>query len=327
MAAAGLRVWSAPARLGRIAFIQQDGLWVRELPAGVPQRLVNATGMESPLFSPAGDWIACYRDEALHVLRLDGSGFQKLAEPDRGSAVPGCQWCPSGDRLLVGGKDGLELFTASDGWRRAVRKIDGADLPVVFSPDGSELVYSDEVTVGVGPGGEDMRNGRLSRVSLEKGSRPTVLNSDYLVGKIPCLWTRRGDFVLYWEDPDFSGSALSDGLELFRIPAAGGTAQSLKVSTLVHQDSFSPGNKLAVSAGGGRCVWQEKRIAVVDPAGSGVSYLTDSNVSAVFPAWSPTAPDWPIQRHRVPPSCMASGAAIRPGNSSPSGASSPAARG
>jgi len=283
----GLRAWSAPAKLGRIAYIERDGLWVRQLPDGVPQRLVNAGKMKSPKFSPSGDWIACYRDDVLHVVRIDGSGWQRLVETEQGSQAPGFQWCASGDRLLVGVESGLELFTAAEGWRRSARKLAGAELPVVFSPDGTEMVYGDAVTVGRGPGGEDMRNGRLCRISLEKGSRPVVLSSDYLAGKVPCLWTRRGDFVLYWEDPDFSGSAMSDGLELFRIPAGGGTAQSLHVSTLVHQNMFSLGRKLAISTGGGRFEWQEKRIAVIDPEGSDLSYLTDGSMAAVCPAWSP----------------------------------------
>jgi Tol biopolymer transport system component len=52
--------------------------------------------------------------------------------------------------------------------------------------------------------------------------------------------------------------------------------------------SFVPGqDKLAVSTGGGRNEWEEKRIAVIDLATAATSYLTDHRAAAVCPAWSP----------------------------------------
>ena len=278
----------AQATAGRIAYVQEDGLWLRELPDGKPRRLVDGAKMDSPRVSPSGQWIACFRHDVLHVVSLDGGRVAQLGQPDRGSAAPGYQWCVGRDQLLVDAGNGLNLFTADDGWRRAARKIPGAGLPVVFSPRGSDIVYGDDVTVGRGPGGEPMRNGRLCRISLDgQGGAPAVLQSEYLAAKIPCLWSRTGDFVVFWQDPDFSASAIADGLELFRIPANGGKAQSLGVSTFVRADAFSLGGKLAVSTGGGRDAWEEKRIAVIDLETAAVSYLTDTNIAAVCPAWSP----------------------------------------
>jgi Tol biopolymer transport system component len=94
---------------------------------------------------------------------------------------------------------------------------------------------------------------------------------------------------VYWVDPSFSGSFAADGLELFRVPAAGGAPHSLGVKTLVHDDflSLAPtGDRLAVAVGGGRESWDNKRIGLIDWASGAVRYLTDERTAAIYPSWS-----------------------------------------
>jgi Tol biopolymer transport system component len=47
-------------------------------------------------------------------------------------------------------------------------------------------------------------------------------------------------------------------------------------------------DKLAVSTGGGRNEWEEKRIAAIDLETAATSYLTPNSMAAVTPAWSPS---------------------------------------
>jgi dipeptidyl aminopeptidase/acylaminoacyl peptidase len=257
------------------------------MPNGRPYRVVSGARLASPRFSPSGKWISYFRAGVLHVVSIDGGTNVSLG----GSAARGCHWSPARDELLVDSPAGLNVFTAGSRWHRAMRTIAGASLPVVFSPDATEIVYGDASINGRGPGGEPMRTGRLCRLALQTpDSRPKVLGSEYLAGKIPCVWSRNGEYIVFWNDPDFSASVMADGLELFRIPAAGGPAQSLGISTLVHDDmlSFSPAqDKLAVSAGGGRNQWDKKRIAVIDLETAASTYLTPGSMAAVSPAWSP----------------------------------------
>lgn len=118
-------------------------------------------------FSPSGKWMAYFRADVLHVVSIDGGRNVDLGTPDRGSAARGCQWAPARDELLVDGPAGLNVFTAESGWHGVMRKIVGAGLPVVFSPDGKEIVYGDAFVNGRGPGGEPMRTGRLCRLALD----------------------------------------------------------------------------------------------------------------------------------------------------------------
>ncbi len=83
---------------------------------------------------------------------------------------------------------------------------------------------------------------------------------------------------------------MADGLKMFRISTSGGSARSVGVTTLVHDDMVSLSPKqdyLAISAGGGREEWENKRIAVMDLNTEAISYLTETNMAAVSPSWSP----------------------------------------
>jgi Tol biopolymer transport system component len=273
---AGLRLalpgWGAEATLGIIAFIQRDGLWIRDLPNGKPERLAGATALASPRFSPSGQWIAYFEGDVLHVIpRHGGKGIRV------GGAGRGAQWLPNRDELLVDSPAGLNVFSPSNGWSEASRRIAYARLPVVFSPQGDQIVYG--------------RTGRLCRLALNQTeSEPKVLVSKDASGQLPCVWSGNGRQILFWEDPDFSASAMAEGLELFRVPADGGSPRSMGISTLVHNDmlSLSPdGTRLAITVGSGRYEWEQKRIAVIDLNTSAISHLTDNRTAAVCPSWCP----------------------------------------
>jgi hypothetical protein len=280
-----LRTGSAETALGRLVSVEAGGLWVRRLPGGKPKQLISGSHIHLPRFSPSGEWIA-YRDgETLSVIRADGSMHTQL------SAGTGT-WLPVDDVLAVCTNKGLALFTA--GRWGAAKLIEVVRGFPAFSPAGTQLVYPDSVEKGKGPGGESMREGRICRMILTHGGRggrePDVLASKYLTGFLPYAWTRDGNSVIYWEDPDFSASFIADGLKLFRIGALGGSPRDLGVTVLVRNDmlALSPfGNELVVTAGFGRDTWSDKRIAVIDLESAAVRYLTDKTTSAICPLWSP----------------------------------------
>ena len=272
--------WGAEAPLGTIAFIQRDGLWIRDLPNGKPERLAGGAALESPRFSPSGQWIAYLQSDVVYVVARHGGNEIRV-----GGAGRGAQWLPNRDELLVGSPAGLDVLTPVNKWSEPSRRIAHARLPAVFSPQGTAIAYGDTVNSGTG------RTGRLCRVALDKPeSEPRVLVSKDSSAQFPCVWSGDGKQILFWEDPDFSASLMADGLELFGVPADGGSAKSMGVSTLVHNDmlSLSPdGTRLAITAGGGREDWQRKRIAVIDLNTAEISRLTDDRTAAVCPSWCP----------------------------------------
>jgi dipeptidyl aminopeptidase/acylaminoacyl peptidase len=287
-AASAYSARAAGLGLGTIAYIQQNGLWTRDLPAGDPLRLVEGAKLEAPRFSPSGKWIAYSRNDLLYAVSREDGKVITLGP------VSHSHWLPARDELLISNESGLQLFSAADGFRAPARWIPHAWLQVIFSPDGSEIVYGDDVTNGRGPGGEPTRTGRLCRLSLAgPAGSPKVLVSKYSAGYIPCLWSA-GDQILFWEDPDFFSSIMADGLDLLRVPAAGGAPHRLSLVSLVHEDSLSLSpdrDRVAISAGAGRYHWADKRIAIVDLKSWQISYIMGTDQTAVFPSWSPKG-DW-----------------------------------
>jgi WD40-like Beta Propeller Repeat len=255
-----------------LAYVMQDGLWLQALPEGRPVQIAGGNNLGSPKISPSGAWILHHRGDTVWVAASDGSRTSQLGN---GKA----EWRPGYDEAVLQQEEGLSFFAASNRWAGPVRSIPDAELPVVYSPDGSELVYGERT---------DADEGLLRRASADGTGTVKTVVSRTGDGLEPYAWL--GDSLLYWVDEDFSGSAASDGLELFRVPSAGGEPKSLGVKTLLNEDflSLSPdGGRLAVADGWGRQSWSRKRIAVLDWTSGDLHYLTDENTAAISPSWSP----------------------------------------
>ncbi|HTX37997.1 MAG TPA: hypothetical protein VME43_23365 [Bryobacteraceae bacterium] len=272
--------WVAGQESGRagdtLAYGAAGSLWILDLPDGRARQVASGAGIASPRISPSGQWIAYHQGERAQVVAREGGA-------PAGLGTGAAQWRFGRDELLMEEENGLSVFSAANGWASPVRWFPDAALPVVFSPDGGVMVY---------PRRTPAENGLLCRVDAGAALPAKTILARAGDGLIPYAWLggATGDALWYWVDPDFSGSAESDGLELFRIPASGGTPRSLGLTTLVHDDflALSPaGDRLAVTVGGDRRSWHNKRIALIDLASGAVHDLTSDDTVGICPAWSP----------------------------------------
>lgn len=82
--AASLESRTEPA-LGTIAYILNDGLWIKDLPDGSPRQLVAHTKLRYPKFSASGEWITYSTDpDCTHQYRVSRHGGSpvRIAKPD-----------------------------------------------------------------------------------------------------------------------------------------------------------------------------------------------------------------------------------------------------
>ncbi len=259
-----------------LAYGAAGSLWILDLPDGRARRVASGAGITSPRISPSGQWIVYHQGERAYVVAREGGAPAALG-------TGATEWRSGRDELLLEEERGLSVFSAANGWTRPVRWFPDAALPVVFSPDGGEMVY---------PQRTKAENGLLCRVDAGAALPAKTVLARAGDGLIPYAWlgSAPGDALWYWLAPDFSGSLQADGLELFRVPVAGGEPHSLGVKTLVHDDflALSPnGTQLAVTAGWLRDSWHNKRIALIDLASGAMQYLTDERTAAICPSWSP----------------------------------------
>jgi hypothetical protein len=279
----------AAASLGTIVYVQKDGLWLRELPAGTPRLLVGGPNLAMPRFSPSGKWISYFDANWLYVFPLADKypsfiGFANEEEPL-------AQWLPQRDVLVLDSKDGASFYSAENSWKEAIRQCKGVELPLLFSADGEEFVYAEDSSAVNPDESEDSRQGRLCRMSVRDSQQGAqVLLAKKWVYPVPYAWNAQRKELLYWLDEDFSSSIRCDGLKLAAISDGGGPERVFEIQTLVYDDvlSLSPDRQwLAASAGGFRETWESKRIVLVNLETKATRYLTGKVTTSATPRWSP----------------------------------------
>jgi len=294
-----------PIRLGKLAYVQEGDIWVKELPDGEDQRLTSDGRNAAPQWSPSGNWLMFdkgdwelfHRGDEVWVMRADGTDGHRIptAPPDD------CAWSPVADQLAyVSGQAALRIIgpdeladTGPRGEGHVLMQSAIEEEPltaiqhIAWSPDGQKLTYT---LLSAQPSGPPDRVS-LGYVDLESGPRELYAPpSPPQDGLIPAGWTPDGQSILFWRDPMFSASAMADGLPLDRLPLDGSETVKVVDCTLLHSDFWNcsrSGQHAALTVGAGRETWTNKRIALVDLGTTEMEYLTEEAVAAFSPAFSP----------------------------------------
>ncbi|MBC7250871.1 MAG: PD40 domain-containing protein [Anaerolineae bacterium] len=287
-----------PSKLGKVAYVQGGDIWVKALPDGKPQRLTTDGRNNTPRWSPSGEWIAFRKGDygQVWVMRADGSDARSLETPPDAAFA----WSPVTDRLayadidrlLVIHPDGSETLTPVSG-----PQVNPPTPPppeaqrigrIAWSPDGHWIAYEwqrqqpDQPPIYQGLWKVSANGEQLTELYI---SGIPVKGEAILAG-----WSPDGQYILFWQGDILSASMLADGVPLYSLPASGGEPIQLVDAVLVHDDflaSAPQSQRLAVTAGGYRATWTNKRLAAVEASGGTLTWLTDESVAAFSPTWSP----------------------------------------
>jgi hypothetical protein len=282
------------AGLGKLAYVQDGDIWVKDLPDGEPQPL--GYGSE-PRWSPSGDWLAFKTGStSLSVMQVrEGKGFSIIYE----ASVTLFDWAPSEDRLAFTMGGALAVLDAEEEKQRTLVPA-GSGGPgtgvfhAMWSPDGDWLAYDRVDVLKEGEDGNSPeRRASLWRVRADGREASELLDAgmpsqyDLLVAG----WSPDGSHVLYWTDPGFSASLLADGAPLYAIPAQGGVPAQLAGAVLHHPDFLVPGpagsDQVAVVVGSYRAAWENKVLHVPSVSTGQDVALTSPDLAIFSPAWSP----------------------------------------
>ena len=293
-----------PGALGKLAFVQDGNLWVKTLPDGQPVQVTNDGEASYPRWSLSGQWISAGGE----MVRADGG-------ERRDAPICGI-WSPVADKIICAIRDG-DSFTAfrieaPDGTllteidlrslvmgKHPDLDVDQATCPA-WSPDGTRLACI--VTASRAP--PDTLSGNVAAaysrysglwVVLADGSDTwDVVDNFELVDDYGAVgivgWTADGSSVLFQIASGFSASIQSDGLRLYSAPVDGGEMTRIEGTLLPRdelQDWHDAETMLAVTEGGWRETWTNKRIAMVNLDTGSLNYLTAPDEAAVSPALSP----------------------------------------
>ena len=273
--------------LGKLAYVQGGDIWVKTLPDGEPQRVTTDGRNSTPRWSPSGEWLAFHKDVQVWLIRADGSDLHPI---DKRGPVSVFAWSSVEDRLACIAGSGI--------LRLEVINADGTDLAtliplsicaagilgrIAWSPDGRWIAYGWR---------EELTYQGLWKISADGEERSELYASGVPEKGDAILagWLLDNQHILFWQGDILSASMLADGVALYSLPAGGGEPTKLVDTVLVHDDFVAPapqGDRLAVTTGGYRATWTNKRIAVVEVDGGEPTWLTDESVAAFSPAWSP----------------------------------------
>ncbi len=277
--------------VGKLAYIHEGDLWIRELPAGSSIRLTHGGLMRMPRWSPSGRWLAAVHGEA-EVQIFDTGG--KLVQSLSGVSF---RWSPVADLLAVRTAEGA-LLRVAPGEAPQILLEPGAGIQeLAWSPDGRWIAYSGlrilEGEKDVYTGQPGARYAFLGRVRAAGGRPEELLNagrpSEF--GLILAGWSPDGHALLYWVDPMFSASLLADGVPLWALPVRGGPARALTMEPmLLYEDFLAPSPKgddrIAVVVGGYRGAWTSKQLHLLSVRTRESQVLFSGPYAVSSPAWS-----------------------------------------
>jgi Tol biopolymer transport system component/DNA-binding CsgD family transcriptional regulator len=286
--------------LGRVAYIQDGDLWVKDLPSGAARQLTHGGMSLHPQMSSDGEWIAFFRADppvspaiaglTMHVIRRDGSGEHAL---DNSGPV---SWSPAGATLAMTLTDGSLVTERADGTGRRVLvpPLAGASDRTRrqnprWSQDGAWLAFEEsrqDQPPSTLIGYEGVRAVRTDGTDEHE----VFSNGTPAAGQVILRgWAGDGSLVL-WASPVFSASIQADGLPLRVVTTSGVIQPGEAPSVLVNDgliDASPVDDRVVFTDGGGRMTYARKAIAVLDLTTGAVTTLTDGLSAAMMPSWSP----------------------------------------
>ncbi len=289
--------------LGRLAYVQGGDIWVLPLPAGPHRRITFDGHNQEPHWAPSGQWLTFRRDDAVWVIRPDGTSGHPFPNE---SMAPGMEyaWSPVADRLAFAPYQQALYLAEADALTRAYPTdaevarmllfqpaaqsgVNAAVQNVAWSTDGEQLacvVHRDPAatpTPGPTYAGVWTMTAHAGSSAQERYTAPDS-------GLTLAGWAPDGQGLFIWRDVGESGQT-DDGLPLLRVPLTGANAEPLTVTTLLHSDFWqrSPDGTVAFTVGRGRETWQNKRIVLLPSTHGELRALTDPATAAGAPRFAP----------------------------------------
>ncbi len=272
---------------GKVAYVLNGDLWVKDLPEGVPTRLTNNGLASAPLWSPSGRYVAYLEDIELRTVDTVAGDNLAWARP-----VDEFAWAPSRDLLayVIGsGVPRMMIVNPATAQEYAVIPpslgVEGQLGRIAWRPDGETIAY--EWRQGTSDQG-------IWTVPATGGPTTELYASGVpeMGEALPASWTVDGRYLLFWQGEVVSASALADGVPLYALPAEGGAPIVLGDAVLFHEDFVVPApagapGLVAIVEGGGRNTWANKVLRVEDVDSGQVELSTPVVQAVTSPSWSP----------------------------------------
>ncbi len=215
----------------RVAFTDEDAIWLRSLDAPELVEVRGTRDSTSPLFSPDGEWIAFYAEGQLRKVPVGGGAPLRLADLDNPT---GTSWESDGTILVGQGAGGIVRVPEDGGVPEQLVELDETERAQGPSllPGGEWLLFT------LRNGGESWNDGRIVAQSLSSGERRLLVSGGTeprYVASGHLTFARDGSLFAVPFDPgevEVTGGQvpLIEGVQVTRGSATGGVFYDLSAA-------------------------------------------------------------------------------------------------
>lgn len=305
--------------MGKVAYVVDGNIWVRDLPGGTARQLTDTGGDLAPEWSASGEWLSFTRESppggraTTWLMRADGSESHRMRDVSRVSWAPHEDWFVYWDQ-----DDGLVRLDANDlenPFLLMPEPEDGhhAMMPGMYpwSPDGDWIVLRN---IFPRPWGTpDERAYHVYRIASEGSEPQSFFRIDAFESDDPQAqrrnvlirelgWAPDGrHFILTVEVAPEDGEAQratradpstppppGPGLDVLIVNVEDGTITETDIQSPSWLLQPSPSeNSLLVLTGETRGDWQHYDLVLLEPESGDTTVLTQDDLSVLNAGWSP----------------------------------------
>jgi Tol biopolymer transport system component len=258
---------------GRVAYVVDGNLIIKELPDGEPRQITYEGNVSIPIWSATGEWLS-YNTASSNQGGEGGAGIANAGTGDSREVERPVVWAPTRDYLVTSGSKFDELIvTLPDG--TLIREIDsstGLSGILVWTSDNEGVTYLRLL--------EGSRGAETRLLAMNTGSDELLYTSQ---SEIPRLfgWSSDGQYLFFSD----SGS-----LKILSLPDREVTDTGINVFLFTPEDELMQqpgGSSILVVEATARDLWQGKQIGLLEPATGAFRRLTQPDMAAMHPRWSP----------------------------------------
>lgn len=267
---------------GKIAFIRNGDLWTWE--AGKEQRITESGGVRAPRYSSDGRFLAFTRDDGLWVLRPGGT-------PRRVASTHCCpaNWAPTHNTLAIADQQGVSTVRLTDEGPQPPQVLAEGWGEPSWSPDGRLIALARNTNREHFTG-----TAEVGLVSASGGAPRVIWKGEYdqknWVGPATAFqWSTDQQWLSFYRWAMTASISMDDN-QIVVLPVKGGGITPIGLGPMNPSYlAWSPAEStLAVTDGGGRFAWGEKRLRLLPmPPQSQGLVLTPTGYADREPVWSP----------------------------------------
>jgi len=263
----------APEVSGRVAYVVDGNLFIKELPDGEPRQITNENNVHRPEWSPTGESLAYSTEDPVRAVGDTKAWITNAATGETREAGFPPVWAPNRDYLIEPGEEfGVMTVTTADG--QLIRRIERGLRPyrVEWTADGEAVIYIHFERLADFEDGVGIRvlnlNSGTDELLFTVFDRPSFLR-----------WSSDGQYLFFGDGDAFKFLSVESGevdeVEFPLVLDSGDQIQRPGGSSILAVETTLD------------ALWGGKRIGLLEPEDGSFAYLTNPEVAAIHPRWSP----------------------------------------